>query len=198
MPTLRTAASIRDDLEDVTTRSADLAQREREATTELATAQARHGELYANGADASTIKRQAVAVGALQTELSGIAGGRSLLAQQSEMLTRELSAADAREALAKDTDAHDTATAALTAWTAHVNDVLFSESDFARLYAEVHEAVTRAREAAADAMALNRNSGPQIEARYAYLWQAFPGLATFFNAVDQYRRTALPSSSSAE
>lgn len=186
----RTSDEIRAELADVTARAEALANRESEATAELADAQEQHGRLYAAGADASTIKRAATAATALRVELDGIGLGRSLLAQQTESLTAELVAAEACEVLQTAREAEETAHAAALEWQAFVSAMLAHDGEYARADAALRAAVERNRAATARALDTNPSERAELERRFANFWLRYPGAAQFSDAAEAYRRTA--------
>jgi len=186
----RTSEEIRTELMDVIARAGTLANREGEATAELADAQEQHGRLYAAGADASTIKRAATAATALRVELDGIGLGRSLLAQQTESLTVALAAAEAREALQTARETEQAAHEAVVAWQAFVSAMLAHDGEYARADAALRDAVERNRTATARALDTNPSERAELERRFANFWLWYPGAAAFSEAAEAYRRTA--------
>jgi|GEM_PF-4649916 len=189
MPTLtRTTPELAADLVDVNARAGELAAREIDATTELESAKAEHGRLYARGTDAATIKRQAATVTALRVELDGLAQGRLLLAQQAETLTRDLSIARAREALAAARAAITELAGAVSGWQEHALDVLGPASELARVDAALREIGERARAATGVAMNLNPAEAGTTDAAYRAVWAAFP--VALFEMLATYREAA--------
>lgn len=190
MPAQRDSEAVRGELADVQTRGRGLAEREAEAIGELQTAQARHGELYAEGADQPTIRRQASAIGALKTELEGLAVGRARLAQQAETLGADLEAAQAAEALETATTAYGEASAALGAVMAFWRSVLSEGGEFDMLDTTLREAGERARRASGMAAEMNPERRAEIERRAGNLWRPFGGLLGLMQMVDVFRQNS--------